>query len=134
MHVGVVVFFVSWKGYFARLLNADMWKMVMSCIMQCLLRERNYRSFEDRKRTVAEVKDIFFMTLYYWTSAFDLNISSFHVFIVFSCFFFLVHFLCTRLHLFAHFNKLRFTCQKFFFVERNCSEKVLGNETIDTTS
>jgi hypothetical protein len=45
------------------------------------LSERNDRNFEDSERTVKELKDFFFKTLYYWTAAMDLNISSFHVFL-----------------------------------------------------
>lgn len=44
-------------------------------------RERNDWSFEDHKRTVAELKDFFFKTFYHWTTTFDLNISNFHAFL-----------------------------------------------------
>jgi hypothetical protein len=37
--------------------------------------------FEDREQTAAELKDFFFWTLDHWTIAFDVNISSFHIFV-----------------------------------------------------
>jgi hypothetical protein len=38
-------------------------------------------SFKDCKWMVEELKDFFFKTLDLWTTAFDLNISSYHVFL-----------------------------------------------------
>jgi hypothetical protein len=55
--------------------------MVPSCLMWCLWRERNDRSFEDCDQTVVELNDFFFTTLLHWTAVLDLNISSFHVFV-----------------------------------------------------
>jgi len=40
----------------------------------------NNWSFEDRKRTLVDLKALFFKTLYHWVVAFDFNISSFHIF------------------------------------------------------
>jgi len=61
----------------------------------------NYRSFEDRKRTLEEIKFLFFNTLYRWTATFiSLLVISYHDFLVpfalARCvFFFFVYFLCT---------------------------------------
>jgi hypothetical protein len=63
----------------------------------------NYRSFEDRKRTLEEIKFLFFNTLYRWTATFiSLLVISYHDFLVpfalARCvffFFFSVYFLCT---------------------------------------
>jgi hypothetical protein len=77
----VVDLLACWKGYFGRLRNVVMWEMVPSCIMWCLWRESNDRCFEDREQTAAELKDFFFETLDHWTIAYDINISSFHVFL-----------------------------------------------------
>jgi hypothetical protein len=55
--------------------------MVLSCLLWCLWRERNDRSFEDNERMVAELKSFFFITLYRWTVALDLNLLSFHDFL-----------------------------------------------------
>jgi hypothetical protein len=46
------------------------WKMVSSCLLWCLWREMNDRSFENRKRTLEELKSLFFSTLYFWTTIF----------------------------------------------------------------
>jgi hypothetical protein len=63
----------------------------------------NYRSFEDRKRTLEEIKFLFFNTLYRWTATFiSLLVISYIFFLVpfglgccFFFFFFFVYFLCT---------------------------------------
>jgi hypothetical protein len=36
----------------------------------CLWGERNDRSFDDRERTLEEIKSLFFNTKYLWTAAF----------------------------------------------------------------
>jgi hypothetical protein len=60
------------------------WKMVRSCLLWCLWKERNSRSYEDCDRTLEEIKSLFFNTLYLWTVAhvFPLAIS-YHDFLVF---------------------------------------------------
>jgi hypothetical protein len=51
--------------------SAVVWKMVPSCLLWCLWREKNDRSFEDRERTLVELKSFFFFnTLYTLTTAF----------------------------------------------------------------
>jgi uncharacterized membrane protein len=47
-----------------------MWKMVPSCLMWCLWREINDKCFEDRERTLEEIKALFFCTLYLLTVVF----------------------------------------------------------------
>jgi hypothetical protein len=47
------------------------------------LKEKNDRSFEDRERTLEEIKSLFFNTLYLWTVAFvSPLLISFHEFLV----------------------------------------------------
>ena len=75
MSSGVVDLFACWKGQFGRLWNVVMQKMILSCLMQCLWRERNYWSFEVCQQTMEELKDFSFKTLYHWTIAFSLYIS-----------------------------------------------------------
>ncbi len=70
-----------WKGFLGRNRNNIIWKMVLSCLIRCIWRERNDWSFEDSERTVKELKDFFLKTLYHRIAAMDLNISSFHVFL-----------------------------------------------------
>jgi len=50
--------------------NSAMWKMLPSCLLWCLWRERNNRRFEDREKTLEEIKSLFFNTLYLWTTAY----------------------------------------------------------------
>jgi hypothetical protein len=40
--------------------SAAVWKMVHSCLLWCLWKERNDRIFKDRKRTLAELQSLLF--------------------------------------------------------------------------
>jgi hypothetical protein len=44
--------------------------MIPLCLMWCIWRERNYQSFEDRERMVAELK-AFFNSFFHWMAAYD---------------------------------------------------------------
>jgi hypothetical protein len=44
--------------------SAAMWKMVPTCLLWCLWRKINDINFEDRERTLEEIKALFFKTLY----------------------------------------------------------------------
>ena len=48
------------------------WKAIPHCLMWCLWRERNMRSFEDTELGIPDVKLIFFRTLYDWILALGL--------------------------------------------------------------
>jgi hypothetical protein len=50
--------------------SVALWKMMLSCILWCLWRERNDRRFEDRERILEELKSLFFITLYFWIAAY----------------------------------------------------------------
>jgi hypothetical protein len=76
----------------------------------------NDRIFEDRERTLEELKFFFFYSLYIWTAAFVAPLEiSFHDFLVFfflllaRCFSYilLVYLICTFI-----FNDISITCQK----------------------
>jgi hypothetical protein len=54
----------------SRTRSAAVWKTVSSCPMWCLWREINDRSFEDREKTLEEIKSLFFNTLYLWTTTY----------------------------------------------------------------
>ena len=41
------------------------WKMVPTCLLWCLWRERNDRIFEDRERTFEEIKSLLFKNFVY---------------------------------------------------------------------
>jgi hypothetical protein len=63
--------FAYWRGQFDSFCCAAVLKMVFSCPMWCIWREINNCSFEDRVRTMMELKAVFFNTLYHWMTAFD---------------------------------------------------------------
>jgi hypothetical protein len=46
------------------------WKIVPICPFWCLWRERNKRSFEDLESTLEEILSSFYLTLYFWTTAY----------------------------------------------------------------
>jgi hypothetical protein len=50
----VVDFFACWKAPGGRFQLDVVRKMIPPCLMQCLWRERNSRSFEDRERRLLE--------------------------------------------------------------------------------
>jgi hypothetical protein len=50
--------------------SAVIWKMVPTCILWCVWKERNDRCFEDLERSLEEILASFFHTLYLWTVAF----------------------------------------------------------------
>jgi hypothetical protein len=58
------------------------WKM-LPCLLWCLWREHNDISFENRERTLSELKSLLFSTLYIWIAAFLAPfVLSFHDFFV----------------------------------------------------
>jgi hypothetical protein len=50
--------------------SAVIWKMVPTCILWCVWKERNDRCFEDLERSSEDILTSFFHTLYLWTVAF----------------------------------------------------------------
>jgi hypothetical protein len=64
----VDLFACWWTGGRSR--SAVVWKMVPSCLMWCLWRERNNRQFEDRERTIEDLISFFFHSLYSCSAAF----------------------------------------------------------------
>jgi len=68
--------------------SATTWKMVLSCLLWCIWREKkNDKSFEDRERKMVDLKSFFFNTLYHWVVALNFpNLLGFHDFL--DCFYF----------------------------------------------
>ena len=60
----------------------EIWKMIPICIMWCLWQERNERTFEDKERSMEELKIFFFRTLCTWAIAVDFNGMELHDFLV----------------------------------------------------
>jgi hypothetical protein len=69
MHDIVVDLFACWWTSCSTQ-SVVVWKMVPSCLLWHLWRERNDRSFENRERKLAAVESFFFFILYTWTAAF----------------------------------------------------------------
>ena len=55
-----------WSCNFRQHRNIVVWRIVPHCLMWCIWRERNSRSFEDRERSILEFKSFFFSTLLEW--------------------------------------------------------------------
>ena len=58
-----------WQGRFGHHRKGDIWMAVSYCLMWCLWRERNNRSFEDTERIIPDLKLYFLRTLLDWLSA-----------------------------------------------------------------
>ena len=55
-----------WSCNFRCHRNIVIWRMVPHCLLWCIWRERNARSFEGRERSILELKSFFFFTLLEW--------------------------------------------------------------------
>lgn len=75
----VVDLFASQRGHFGKPQNSVVGKMVPSCLISCLCKERNDQ-IGVHEWTMVELEAFFFQTLYHQEIAFDFNISSFFVF------------------------------------------------------
>jgi hypothetical protein len=60
---------VWWQGGLGRRCHIVIWKAILHCLMWCLWRERNARTFEDCERNVLDLKLKNFRTLFDWMSA-----------------------------------------------------------------
>ena len=112
MPQSVMGLLACWQGSFGRHRNGYIWLMVPHCLLWCLWRERNSRCFEDKERSISDLKLFILRTLMDWLAA--LRNQSFSSFLDFldSCnfcswlFWPLVHSLCTRVFHFLEINKL----------------------------
>jgi hypothetical protein len=113
----VVDLLACWKRVCGSHQGAAMWKMASSCLLGCLWMERNERSFEDCKRTVVELKSLFFKTLFHWTTTLDLNMLIFFFLDILNIFPFLARCFFCIYHIylscaFCVFNDISFTFYK----------------------
>jgi hypothetical protein len=60
----IVDVLASWKGRLGRHKNRYIWEAVPYCVMWCLWRERNARTFEDREQNILDLKILFLRTLF----------------------------------------------------------------------
>ena len=87
-----------WQGNFGRHRNIDIWRAVRHCLMWCLWREYDARSFEDCERSTIEIKLLFLRTLFDWVAAWGLFLVhlyfSFWIYVLYEldCFVSLVYF------------------------------------------
>jgi hypothetical protein len=58
-----------WQGRLGWHQNIEIWKAIPHCLMWCIWRERNERTFEDSERNILALKTMFFRTLFDWMSA-----------------------------------------------------------------
>ena len=68
MPLSIVGLFACWKGHFGHHRNGDIWMAVPHCLMWCIWKERNSRCFEDKERSMLDLKLLFFKTLLDWFS------------------------------------------------------------------
>ena len=64
----VVDLFDCWQGKFGQHRNVSIWRAIPHCLMWCLSRERNARTFEGSEHYMAELKLLFLRTLFDWIS------------------------------------------------------------------
>ena len=67
----VMELFESWQGKFGHHRNIDFCILVLHCLMGCIWRERNVRSFEGCERSMLEIKSFFLQTRLDWSVAFS---------------------------------------------------------------
>jgi hypothetical protein len=65
----VVDLLASWQGSFRRHKHGGIWKYVPHCLLWCIWRERNARSFEGCESSVVDLKLRILKTLAGWVSA-----------------------------------------------------------------
>ena len=63
----VVDLLTCWQGSLGR--HREIWKAIPHCLMWCLWRERNARTFEDSEQNIVDLKLLFYRSLYEWMRA-----------------------------------------------------------------
>ena len=66
----VIELFESWQGKFGQHRNIDFWRLVPHCLIWCIWREKNTRSFEGCECSRLEIKSFFFCTFLDWSVVF----------------------------------------------------------------
>ena len=64
MPMSVLGLMDCWQGNLGGHRNIDIWRVVAHCLMWCIWRECDARSFEDYESTIVELKLLFFRTLF----------------------------------------------------------------------
>ena len=68
MPMSVVELLACWQGRFGRHRNGYIWIVVSHCLVWCIWKKRNSRCFEDKERSMPDLKLLFFRTLLDWLS------------------------------------------------------------------
>ena len=66
---GVVDLLYRWNGCLGRSEARKIWKAIPHCIMWCIWRERNARTFNGEESSISALKFLFLQTLYEWLRA-----------------------------------------------------------------
>ena len=69
MPQSVVGLLACWQGRFGHHRNGYIWLMIPHYLLWCLWRERNSWCFEDKERSISDLKLFFFRTLMDWLAA-----------------------------------------------------------------
>ena len=64
----VVDLLACWRGSFGRHRHSGIWMCIPHCLMWCIWRERNARSFEGCERILLDLKMLILKTLAEWVS------------------------------------------------------------------
>jgi hypothetical protein len=62
-----------WQGCFGKHRNFMIWRVIPHCLMWCIWRERNGRSFENCERSYVEIKYFFLRSLYDWVAGWGIH-------------------------------------------------------------
>ena len=62
-----------WQGCFGKHRNFMIWRVIPHCLMWCVWRERNRRSFENCERSYVEIKYFFLRSLYDWVAGWGIH-------------------------------------------------------------
>jgi exonuclease III len=62
-----------WQGCFGKHRNILIWRVIPHCLMWCIWRERNGRSFENCERSYVEIKYFFLRSLYDWVAGWGIH-------------------------------------------------------------
>ena len=68
----VIEVFCCWQGSLGRHQNLVIWKAIPHCLMWCIWRERNARTFEGCELSIVEMKQLFYRILMDWMAAIGL--------------------------------------------------------------
>jgi hypothetical protein len=72
MNGRVIDLLACWKGQRGNKMVLEVWRMAPLCLMWTIWRERNFRYFEDKELTTAEISTRFITMLYQWAGVLNI--------------------------------------------------------------